>query len=233
MPDDRHETLNKHDPADAPPRRSRRRRRLQYSVRALFGLITLSAIALSVVMTSLRSHEAAWQREQSAMKNLAQYIVEGESLIERRQPSWLEPFTPNSKLHIFDRYVRIMLFSDKLTDRDVKDVCSFRQIEQLLVSDARITDAGAAELSSLTHLEWLDVSYTLITDAGVAHLARLRALRILDLSRSRVTGRALACLRGMPRLEVLGLSRTAVADESLSHLTTLPSLHDLDLVHTG
>jgi hypothetical protein len=95
--------------------------------------------------------------------------------------------------------------------------------------DSGVTDADLAQLSSLRQLQRLSLNNNPITDRGLAHLSKLSGLKYLSLDQTNVTDDGLESLRACQFLEFLSLCRTRTTTGGVQSLrTALPSLTIID-----
>ena len=174
-----------------------KRRWYQYSLRSLFILTTLVAIACSWYAYEMQ--EAAKRRAAIAE------IVELGGVIEYydaksgcgnppRWYSWLRTLHGDEHL---DNPFGVSLIGLEVTDAELMDLKSLTNLKSLGLSKSQITDAGVVHLKGLTNLLALSLSDTQITDAGLEHLEGLTNLVWLDLTETSLYVRAvlLVCIQ--------------------------------------
>jgi hypothetical protein len=144
--------------------------------------------------------------------------------------------------------VRVRLSGTEVTDRDLKVLQQYEELERLDLDSTPVTDAGLKELTGFKNLHWLDLYQTKVTAAGLRELKGLKHLQFLDIDRDKLTDAALRTLREIGLLHTLArargtdgrasspadvtwlnLSYTPVTDEGLKELNDLYNLQTLDL----
>lgn len=118
-----------------------------------------------------------------------------------------------------------------LTDAELAQLSSLKQLQILNLWFSAVTDAGLKELRAFPNLHCLDLSFTAVTDAGLKELAALRSLRSLRLFSTKVTDAGL--LIGLPQLKELELGASRVTDAGLEDLAKIEGLEDLGLCQTA
>jgi hypothetical protein len=181
-----------------------RRRWLQYSLRWLLVIVTLSCVGLGLLVNRAERQRRAVAAIRESGGLVGYDFEEPSSPVpavrgESPGPDWL---------------CRLL------------GVDYFAAVTKVYLP-ARATDATAAHLSGLTSLQGLTLAGTEVTDAGLAHLRGLTSLQYLHLGDTQVVG--LADLRGLTSLHSLYLRGTQVTDAGLAHLSGLTSLQELDL----
>ncbi|MEX2118863.1 MAG: hypothetical protein WD847_04570, partial [Pirellulales bacterium] len=174
----------------------RSRRRLQYSLRWLLVIVTLSGIGLGLVV-----RRAERQRKAVAGVRAGGGVV---------QYDFEDPLSPAVRPELPG--------PDWLCRRLGVDY--FSEVATVILTDSA-TDATAAHLSRLTSLQSLNLYGTQVTDAGLAHLTELTNLQSLYVGGTQVTDAGLAHLSGLTSLQDLHLYGTQVTDAGLAHLTEL------------
>ena len=192
-----------------------KRRWYQYSLRTLFVLMTLFAVACSWYAVEMQ--KAA--RRQMAMARIEK--VAGK--VEWRSSTTLTDrcFGSNPICAIFD--------GTQVTDAELMHLKGLIKLEGLYLDRTQITDAGMVHLEGLQKLQWLSLDSTQITDAGLVHLKGLTKLESLDLQDTQLTGAGLVHLKDLMKLGNLFLNGTQITDAGLVHLKGLTNLEDLYL----
>ncbi len=212
----------------------------QYSLRSLFILTTLVALACSWYATVM--HNAAKRRAaiaeieklQGQVKYYGDPFFDG-TFVGTFVPDWGKPprwFSWLRKLHGDEHLGNAVYVGFLGTDAGLVHLKDLTDLEQLELSHTQITDAGLVHLKGLTKLEGLGLDNTQITDAGLALLKGLPNLNVLDLDRTKITGAGLVHLQGLTNLEALFLSGSQITDSGLAHLDGLTNLKRLDLNYT-
>lgn len=116
-----------------------------------------------------------------------------------------------------------------ITDRGVKDLGRFTELEELDLGKTGITDESLKYISKCDHLQRLWLVFTNITSKGLSGLGAPRALQMLDLSHTEVDDEAFPAIAQIEALEILRLDHTKVRGHGISALARLPSLKGLRL----
>lgn len=142
-----------------------------------------------------------------------------------------------------------------VSDRNLEDLQSFKNLRSLDLTGEPITDAGMKTLARLAKLDDLRLSNTVISDEGVKTLANKLQLKMLRLGHTNITNKSLSYLESMPLtyllltadriddnaanslaklkdLEVLSLRDTHISDPVISALSSLNKLVRLDIQNT-
>lgn len=201
------------------PRRVRRF--VQFRLRTLLILITVSALGLagyrSRVQYYLRQHEAALAL--SAKGAVAEW--------RPLRPAWLAAVLGV----VLDEEVLQDCFAVHaehagLNDADLAHLQQMPRLERLYLARNPISDEGLKRLQGLQRLERLSLWETKITDEGLRHVGKLRSLKVLDIHR---VSSPFAC--GSPRSDSWALfyPRTSpgLTEACLSHLKDTASLREL------
>ena len=89
-----------------------------------------------------------------------------------------------------------------ITDKSLKALVDYKQLDLLDLSFTKITDEGLQDLADLDNLEDLWLTGTAITDEGIQHLRGLKKLQRLEITGTKVTPEGYAALkRSLPALE--------------------------------
>ena len=192
------------------------RRRLQFSLRMMFVVITVCALLLGLVIWRIRQREQAI----NTIEKLGGSVIFGD---DTPAPQWL-------KRVVFPDVVVVDLAGTKASNADLARLEGFlKPLETLKLDHTKITTGGLEHLAGLSALETLSLAGTGASDADLAHLEGLGNLVQLDLSGTRVTDAGLQHLAALARLEVLNLSDTQVTDVGLRRLRGLTALKRLHL----
>jgi hypothetical protein len=125
---------------------------------------------------------------------------------------------------------RLILDHSQVTDRGMRPVERFKELEWLDLRDANhITDAGLQPLSRLTRLKGLLLRRTGVGDAGMVHLQDLKQLEILDLGMTKVTHQGLVHLSGLTRLKQLSFWGNRIEDPGMTKIGRMMELEILEL----
>ncbi|NQU24115.1 MAG: hypothetical protein HQ567_22765 [Candidatus Nealsonbacteria bacterium] len=235
-----------------------KRRWYQYSVRGLFVLMTLVAIACSWYTVEM-------QKAMKRRATIAEIYELGGCVwyYDARYPDTFEPprwYSWLRKLHgeehlgnarsvnfvgpkITDAGLvqlenltdleALNLWSTQITDAGLVHLKGMAKLERLILGQGtQITDVGLEYLKGLTNLKVLWVCDADITDAGLVHLKGLTNLESLVLTNTQITEVGLEHLKGLKNLKELGLQRTRVMDAGMEHLKGLTNLETLNVRNT-
>ncbi len=209
----------------------RRRRFLQFSLRALLVFVLLVSIGMS--WCAVKMEKARKQREAvEGIRKGGAWAIYDELGGQPPAPEWARALFGDD---FFSDVVSVHVLTDlgdDLGDNEARHLKVLTNLECLFVSDATITDAGLANLEGLTKLQYLELDGTQITDAGLEHLRGLTKLVSLNLSGTKVTDAGLEHLETLASLRVLDLNGTQVTDAGLENLEGLSNLKWLDLSRT-
>ena len=219
----------------------------QYSLRSLFVLTLVVAVACSWLTVTMRD-----QRKQKA----AAEAIEKAGGEVQLEPTWLGRILRDDSLvnatwvDLDGRYCivdcqsalvhleglrqakSLFLSHSNVTDAGLVPFHEASRLQQLEFTLTQVTDVGLAHLQGLRQLQHLVLAGTKVTDAGLVHLEGLRQLCDLDLIHTNVTDAGLLHLHALTRLQVLDLSGTKVTDAGLVHLQRLSQLQYLWLNNT-
>jgi hypothetical protein len=123
--------------------------------------------------------------------------------------------------------IKVDLNNAKITDRDLKLLERFPELEWLDLRITPITDDGISRLRSLRKLKFLNLFRTELTDSGLAELKGLTGIETLLIGSTKVTDNGLKSLEGFTKLRKISLFRTGVSDAGIMHLEKLPALEVL------
>ena len=231
----------------APPYK---RRWYQYSLRLLFVLTTVCAIACS--WFAVKRQQAEQQRAAvETLKSWGWVVIYDYELdadgtfmgADPPGPEWLR------KIVGADFFACPVIFAapdgdsvryewpveHRTTDAELRQLASLTpltQVRSLDLCGSRITDTGLRHLAGMTKLGNLDLGFTKITDAGLAHLGQMTVLKNLSLVSTNITDAGLVRLAGMTQLEHLDIGYTKITDTGLEHLARMTELKNLDLRDT-
>ncbi|NQU24227.1 MAG: hypothetical protein HQ567_23340 [Candidatus Nealsonbacteria bacterium] len=187
-------------PESQPPKR----RWYQYSLRTLFVLVTLVAMACSWYAYEMR--KAAERRAA-----VAEIIERGGSVayygaahpFRGKPPRW---FSWLRKLHGDEHLGNVLIVrfdGTQVTDAGLVHLKSLPNIEAIDLLDTRVTDAGLAHLKSLRSLQWLRFDGTEVSDAGLVHLEDLTDLEAVYLRAMQVTNEGVKKLQeALPNCQI-------------------------------
>ncbi len=183
-----------------------RRRRLSFSLRALFVFMTVA----SVFCAWFASRIHPYYRQRDEMRQLVGKGVRIRTEPDPSIPDWVAKLLGDAERELFvcPQYVGLdMSRFDRylLTDDDLRIVGGWRGVRTLGLAECPITDAGIESLSALTELEELYLNHTRITDSALAVIGRhCRRLRLLVIGATDISDDGLSRLARLPELESLG-----------------------------
>ncbi|MCE9544498.1 MAG: hypothetical protein K8T25_03095 [Planctomycetia bacterium] len=197
-----------------------RRRRFQFSLRALLIVTAIIAIWLGWWSYKARQQRVAVAKLRKIGADVW-YDVECHNMIIRppHQPAHL---VESMVVDYFDNVWQVVFYLSKsegqeITNSDIEVLGDLGSLRSLDLHHTDFTDAGLEHLKRLRHLEHLVVNNN-ITDAGVQHLKGLTALEQLDLRWTQVTDAGLEHLKNMTALYWLDLRDTKVTDAGVARL---------------
>jgi hypothetical protein len=198
--------------------RNSNRRRFQFSLRALLGMVLVASLGMSWLAVKLQRA----RNQRGAVEALREV---GCNLEYDYEYPWSVGFVSAHREPPGPQWSRdllgVDLFSDVAhVDFNVPRGCSAP------------TDDDLQPLRRLTELRSLDLCLTWLTDEGLEHVEGLSKLEVLDLSFTQVTDAGLERLRGLTSLRELSLVGTAVTDVGLQTLRESSTLEWLDLLGT-
>lgn len=210
-------------------------RRFQFSLRALFVLVTIVGIWFGVQVNSAR-RQAAIVSDIEQVGGDVYYdwqLEPGVGATHPPGPAWLRKL-------IGDDYFQTVLVAyindPYLEEERLPAVDQLPALRNLVLQETQTGDATMRRISKLKHLWSLDISQTNVTDMGLVHLARLRTLKRLSVGtwdRDRIVGDAglkrVATTLDLESLWVLGHGFT---DASIPVFERFKNLRELSLLHT-
>jgi len=236
-------------------------RRFQFSLRALFGVMTLSAFVLALIVPGpIRAVARQLVRARLSeygvyisMHEVREHITVGRARITESEFNPLMPsiarwfrvrkvgFTGSglgdaatSELYRFGDDLEELSFADtRVTDEGLRALADLGYLIRIDLTNTAVTDEGLEILSAHTRLGSLQLTGTKITDQGMTHLSHLSELSVLTMARTAVSDAGLAHLEGLTNLDELDLDDTGVSDAGLAHLKRLARLRELRLQRTG
>lgn len=214
-------------------------RRFQFSLRALFVLVTVVGVWLGVRVNSARRQAAIvaaieqvdgfvsydWQFDEDDHETGA---------IHPPAPAWLRNLIGDD---YFQTVTAVYITNDPyLEDQRLPAVDQLPALKKLALGETQVGDATMPRISKLNHLRVLDISQTNVTDAGIVHLERLRGLKWLFVGtwdRKQTVSDAglkrVAPAFDLERLQVVGHGFT---DASIPVFEQFKDLRELNLTHT-
>jgi hypothetical protein len=224
-------------PANPPATPKSKPRWYQFSLRSLFILTFLVAIASS--WFAVKMGQATKQKEAvEALVKLGGTVYydyevssSGLSLVgtETTASVWLRKMLGND---FFGNAISFCNPPPKLTDVDLKYLARLKQLKHLDLQGTQVTDSGLEQLKGLSQLLQLNVKGTKVTDAGLEHIEELENLQFIHLAGTQISDAGLEHLENLKHLTFLYLSQTAITNAGLEHLNGLKHLSILELTGT-
>ena len=211
-----------------PPRP--KRRWYQYSLRTLFVVMTLVAIACS--WYAYEMNEAAKRRAAIVeIEKLGGVVVYDDSSDPSglgESPAWYSLLRKlHGDEHLGNALAVDLMHRDTVTDAGVVNLKGLTKLRRLRLYSLQITDAGLANLKGLTNLEYLWIGGPQVADAGLVHLKGLTKLEELGFVNTQITDAGLVHLKDSTKLERLNLVGTEITDAGLVNLKGLTKLKEL------
>lgn len=209
------------------------RRWLQFSLRTMFIVMTVSAVGSAYLGVHLRR---GWA-QQDALDALAALKERGAKIAScgASTPPWRTVVvdcqgtpTTDADLGLFkhlDGPTSVYLQDTEITDRGLEYLGDLPTLDTIRLSNTAITDEGVSHLQRLSNLKSLDLSRTRISDAGLEQLTSLTNLEELTIDETQVTDAGLRHLKAFPKLKSLWLDPQQATPRGLAHLKGLPNLH--------
>ena len=128
---------------------------------------------------------------------------------------WLDVNAGHTKKGLTDAHIPLLtkigpavafldLANSGITDRQLKVLADFTNLQRLHLEHTPITDAGLSAVVACQHLTYLNLFGTEITDAGLANLKSLKQLDELYVWQTKVTTNGIAALKKiMPDLTII------------------------------
>ncbi len=197
-----------------------KRRWYQYSLRTLFVLMTLFAIACSWYAVEMQ--KAAKRRAAIAditrLGGRVYYYDDSDPYTAGKPPEWFSWLRKLYGDEHLGNAVVVEMGGTQVTDADLVDLKGLTNLEWLDLCNTQITDASLVHLEGLIDLDWLGLAEAPITDAGLVHLRELTRLDVLWLGDTQITDAGLVHLRGLTHLTALDIRGTQVTDEGVQNL---------------
>ena len=202
----------------------RLRRLVQFRLRSMLILMTLTAVGLAVY----RGYAVPYRQQHEAGKAL---VAKGATLEWRPlQPAWLvKVLSLAIDEVVLQDCIAVHGEYSQIVDKDMPNLRHMPRLERLYLAGTKVTDEGLRHVEGLEYLRRLSLWDTRITDEGLRPVGRLRALEALDIHQvastfvlgSRAWGDKLA-LAHSPRN-----SRGKLTTKCLTHLIDTPELREL------
>jgi hypothetical protein len=128
---------------------------------------------------------------------------------------WLDVHAGHAKNGLSDSHLPLLnkigpavafldLANSGITDRQLKLLTTFRNVQRLHLEHTPVSDAGLTALAAFPQLTYLNLFATDISDAGLAALPSLKQLAELYVWQSKITPAGIATLKKkLPELEVV------------------------------
>ncbi len=213
--------------------RLRKRRWLQYSVRAVLVLVTVVSLSLGWLVHRARQQAAAVE---------AVLRSGGDVQYEWYFDAGARSRKPESQIRAFlgavfgDDFVRrvtyIALGEGELHDADLERLDGLRHLEGITADNSRITDDALGFLARHAAIEVVSLRRTRVGDETLAALRRCKEIRELYIPETAVTDLGLAILDGHVNLDVVNFAGTEITDAGLTNLKAARNLRVLDLSNT-
>ena len=128
---------------------------------------------------------------------------------------WLDVNAGHTKKGVTDAHIPLLvkigpavafldLANSGITDRQLKVLADFTNLQRLHLEHTPITDAGLSAVAACQHLTYLNLFGTEITDAGLANFKSLKQLDELYVWQTKVTKNGIAALKKiMPDLTII------------------------------
>ena len=204
--------------------RWRLRRLVQFRLRSMLILMTVTAVGLAVY----RGYAVPYRQQYEAGKAL---VGKGATLQWRPlQPAWLlKTLSLAIDGAVLQDCIAVHGEYSQIGDKDLANLRHMPRLERLYLAGTKVTDEGLRHVEGLEHLKRLSLWGTQITDEGLRPVGRLRALEALDIHQvatgfvlgSRARGDKLAFGQA-PRN-----SRGKLTAKCLTHLIDTPELREL------
>ena len=156
----------------------RLRRLVQFRLRSMLILMTVTAVGLAVY----RGYAVPYRQQHEAGKAL---VAKGATLQWRPlQPAWLvKVLSLAIDEVVLQDCVAVHGEYSQIDDKDMPNLRHMPRLERLYLAGTKVTDEGLRHVEGLEHLTRLSLWGTQITDEGLRPVGRLRALEALDIHR--------------------------------------------------
>ena len=204
-----------------------KRRWYQYSLRTLFVVMVLCAIAcswLAVKMQRVRKREEAVKviveaggsvgyeyEEQVFVVDVNGVVLPHPSAPHPPGPAWMRKL-------LGEDFFATVIYANVRNDEEMEHLKELKNLELLALSGTQFTDVDLEHMNELTKLETLILSNTRVTDEGLRHLKELTNLLGLVLRDTQVSDSGLVHLERLGNLKSLNVERTQVTEEGIEKL---------------
>jgi hypothetical protein len=164
----------------------------QYSLRSLFILMILVAIASSWLAVEMQKAGNQKKTVEAILKLGGQVTYDYEFDASGSQILGAKPFGPEwlRKLlgdDLFTNVILIGLSGSKVMDADLEQYKELKHLKMLMLAKTQVTDAGVKHIKELQQLEYLDLRKTKVTDTGLEYLEGLKQLKFFLLGKTQIT----------------------------------------------
>lgn len=208
-----------------------RRRRFQFSLRAVLLFVAMLCVILTIVVAKARSTNAKWRviaEIEAGHGNkvyLRSEVDDAGDVIDR---SRYVPKTGNPVW--FDDVVMICLSSMRNADDMCAKIRVFPRLETLVIYSDQLSKKSLADLKCHTRLHELLVQGSNMAGDEVSHILEIPSLRRLTLLGEDVTDDGLKWLSEARQLRQLGVGGPKLTDHCLVYFEGLVDLEELDFI---
>ncbi len=175
-------------------------------------------------------------------------LVGAKAVSKKKLPSYIDPKTKKDKAELqlkrLDGKVKrdkslpgspvvdICLYSNDVTDDDLKQLASFKSLAKLEIRSDKVTGSGFAALTKLP-LQELNIMWARgIDDKGMKDVAKLTTLKVLHLPAGKITDDGLKEIATLTNLEELTVG-SGINDRGFYALKTLKKLRVVKATNCG
>lgn len=192
-----------------------KRRSLQFSLRTLLLLVTLSALPLAWVATHLRRCREA-QHVARVLTSRGHHVIP-----DTRGPEWGRALLGDPAFRVV---YEVELLGPDVTDEDFSALGRLRRLEFLIVGYCAIDNARLRAITSFDTLGQLYLIDCQFGDTDLRPLGELPDLEVLSLRGTDISDED---LRHLPNATIVELDQTEVSDRGLEQLSSLIGLRTL------
>lgn len=217
---------------------------MRYSLRQLLGLVTATAIIVSVIVLLRCSRKAT-------VANISRITERGGEVTLEATHAWYSFFTPQNVLEVdlsnasldqsvidsaialrpSDRFVLSAISDDSILDLSkLKEIVELKSIELLSANQLCNVGCGIKSLAIRDSVDRGNADGGVLSPAHETHLRSLVNLLQLEIC---IDGSELPVLTSLRNLEILNLQGSALHNCDLSGIAKLPRLTTLVLSNTG
>ncbi len=202
----------------------RLRRLLQFRLRSMLILMTVTAVGLAVY----RGYAVPYRQQHEAGKALA---GKGATLEWRPlRPVWLvKVLSLAIDEVVLQDCIAVHGEYSQIGDKDLANLRHMPRLERLYLAGTKVTDEGLRHVEGLEHLKRLSLWGTQITDEGLRPVGRLRALEALDIHQvaSFFVFGSRTCKDKLDLRRASQNRQGKLTAKSLTHLVDTPELREL------